>query len=66
HSESESEQKVPLLGDIPVIGELFKRKTKDKSKRELILLVTPHIITAPSESENVSMDRIGAISEIEY
>lgn len=66
HSESESEQKVPLLGDIPVIGELFKRKTKDKSKRELILLVTPHIITAPSESENVSMDTIGAISEIEY
>lgn len=66
HTESESEQKVPLLGDIPVLGELFKRKTKDKSKRELILLVTPHIITAPAESERVTLDAMGEISEIEF
>ena len=63
HSESESEQKVPLLGDIPIIGELFKRKVTDKSKRELILLVTPHIITAPSEAENVTRNAMELISE---
>lgn len=66
HSSSNSEQKVPLLGDIPVLGELFKRKTEDKSKRELILLVTPHIITAPAESENVTLNVIDAASEIEW
>lgn len=66
HSSSNSEQKVPFLGDVPLIGELFKRKTEDKSKRELILLVTPHIITAPAEAENVTLNVIDAASEIEW
>ncbi|MEQ1599743.1 MAG: hypothetical protein ABL880_10305 [Methylotenera sp.] len=64
HSTSNTEQKVPLLGDIPLLGELFKRKTEDKSKRELILLITPHIITAPAEAEDVTLDAIEAISTI--
>lgn len=66
HSESETEQKVPLLGDIPILGELFKRKTRDKSKRELILLVTPHIMTAPTTGEEVSRDALGNITELEW
>jgi type II secretory pathway component GspD/PulD (secretin) len=64
HSTSNTEQKVPLLGDIPLLGELFKRKTEDKSKRELILLITPHIITAPAEAENVTLDAIEAVSTV--
>lgn len=64
HSTSNTEQKVPLLGDIPLFGELFKRKTEDKSKRELILLITPHIITAPADAENVTLDAIEAVSTV--
>lgn len=64
HSTSITEQKVPILGDIPLLGELFKRKTEDKSKRELILLITPHIITAPAEAENVTLDAIEAVSSV--
>lgn len=66
HSSSNSEQKVPFLGDVPLIGELFKRKTEDKSKRELILLVTPHIITAPAEAEDVSRNTLENVSEVEW
>ena len=42
--EIEVENKVPFLGDIPLLGRLFKNIQVDKSKNELILLITPHII----------------------
>ncbi len=42
--ETISEQKVPLLGDIPVLGYLFKNKTRRKVKRNLFVFVTPHIL----------------------
>ena len=36
-------RKVPLLGDIPIAGNLFKRTVKDKSKTELLIFLTPHV-----------------------
>ena len=36
--------KVPLLGDIPVLGNLFKHTTKKNTRRELLIFVTPRII----------------------
>ena len=36
--------KVPLLGDIPVLGNLFKHTTKKNARRELLIFVTPRII----------------------
>ena len=42
--ETISEQKVPLLGDIPILGYLFKNKTRRKVKRNLFVFVTPHIL----------------------
>ncbi|HEY8537775.1 MAG TPA: type IV pilus secretin PilQ [Steroidobacteraceae bacterium] len=40
----ESEQKVPLLGDVPVLGRLFKSTTKTDNKDELLIFVTPRIL----------------------
>jgi general secretion pathway protein D len=37
-------QKVPVLGDIPVLGRLFKRTTKRTEKRNLLIFLTPYII----------------------
>lgn len=39
-----SVDKVPLLADIPLIGELFKRRSESEMKRELLIFVTPKII----------------------
>ncbi len=36
--------KVPVLGSIPLLGDLFKSDSKNKTKTELLVLVTPHII----------------------
>ncbi|MCC7463207.1 MAG: type IV pilus secretin PilQ [Gammaproteobacteria bacterium] len=40
----DSETKVPLIGDIPVLGHLFKTTTKTNNKAELLIFVTPKIL----------------------
>ncbi|MEQ1662327.1 MAG: type IV pilus secretin PilQ [Thiobacillus sp.] len=42
--ESSTVSKVPLLGDVPVLGNLFKTTTKANSKTELIIFLTPRIL----------------------
>jgi general secretion pathway protein D len=49
NAKAESESKIPFLGDIPWLGNLFKRKIKSDLQRELLIFLTPHIIYAPNE-----------------
>ena len=44
-NERESENKVPLLGDIPVVGNLFKNRTKQAEKQEMLVFITPKMIS---------------------
>ena len=37
-------EKVPILGDIPIIGSLFRSTSRDNSRRELLFIVTPQVI----------------------
>ena len=41
---SRAEEKVPVLGDIPVLGALFRKRTNTIEKRNLVLVLTPYII----------------------
>ena len=43
-SERDSVSKVPLLGDVPVVGYLFKTQGREKSKTELLVFITPKIV----------------------
>jgi type IV pilus assembly protein PilQ len=43
--ENDGTTKVPLLGDIPFVGNLFKQKTKRSNRQELLIFLTPKIIT---------------------
>ena len=43
-SEISVVKKMPLVGDIPIIGALFRHKTSTKEERELIIFITPRII----------------------
>lgn len=63
---SKEESKIPVLGDLPVIGNVFKDKVEVASRKELILLITPHIITSPSESDDISRDAVEPISTQEW
>ena len=49
NTKSSSESKIPLLGDIPVIGNLFKFSSTANQKNELLIFLTPHIVGAPAE-----------------
>jgi general secretion pathway protein D len=44
-----AEKKVPILGDIPLLGWAFKHKTTDDAKKELLIFLTPHIVNRPTE-----------------
>lgn len=44
-NERESENKVPVLGDIPVVGNLFKQKTRQAEKQEMLVFITPKMIS---------------------
>lgn len=43
-NEGRDISKVPFLGDIPLIGNIFRYKDADKEERELLIFLTPHII----------------------
>ena len=48
--EDVAEAKVPVLGDIPGVGNLFKTKTKQSNKQEMLIFITPKVITDRSAS----------------
>jgi len=50
----ESVAKTPLLGDLPVLGHLFRSTTKKKIKTNLLLFLTPHIIRNREDFEMIS------------
>jgi type IV pilus assembly protein PilQ len=43
--EGETVNKVPVLGDVPVLGNLFKNKTRTTSKTELLIFLTPKVVS---------------------
>ena len=45
----ETERKVPFLGDIPILGSLFKRTIKKDTKTELLIFLTPFIVQNPND-----------------
>jgi type II secretory pathway component GspD/PulD (secretin) len=48
-SDLDANNKIPLLGDLPLIGGAFRNKDASRSRNELIILVTPHLV-APDGS----------------
>ena len=47
---SATKSQIPLLGDIPLVGELFKSHNDSTQRQEVIVLLTPHIIDQPDET----------------
>jgi type IV pilus assembly protein PilQ len=43
--ETNQENKIPVLGDVPVVGNLFKNRTKESTKREMLVFITPKVIS---------------------
>ena len=43
-TSNETREKVPILGDIRLIGVLFKNKSTNRERDEIVFLITPHVI----------------------
>ena len=57
-------KKVPLLGNVPILGKLFSYKAKSDEKRELLIFVTPHIISPEGERESEKKKKQEEISRL--
>ncbi|MCK5504603.1 MAG: hypothetical protein KAJ10_05545, partial [Thermodesulfovibrionia bacterium] len=55
--EEEDISKVPILGDIPILGWLFKFKNTSKKKTNLLVFLSPHIVTEAPELSELSEEK---------
>ena len=67
-----SRSQIPLLGDLPLIGGLFRGTNDSTTRQEVIVLLTPHIISEPEETnsdarmDDVRRKRFGARDELQW
>lgn len=54
--KTDEESKVPLLGDLPVIGRLFRSTTQERKKTELVVLLSPTVLVGKTIDEITSRD----------
>lgn len=55
NEESKTVNKIPLLGDIPILGNLFRSTEFQNGETELVIFITPRILKRPSEQSSVSL-----------
>ncbi len=54
-SDVDSEYGIPVIKDIPYLGRLFKIKSTNKKREELIVLIRPHVIAVPGQAADASL-----------
>lgn len=60
-SYSNSVDKVPLLGDVPLVGNLFKSENRSRNKTNLMVFLRPVVLRDGKATEDLAMDRYAAI-----
>jgi len=56
-SSTRNDTKVPVLGDIPVLGWLFRKRTETNQKTNLYIFLTPRVIKSPAEAQEIFKDK---------
>jgi general secretion pathway protein D len=64
-SVNDGVEKVPGLGDIPVVGNLFKYRTRSRAKTNLMVFLRPTVIRSNEQSVNVAADRYDFIRNLQ-
>ena len=54
---AENEDKVPLLGSLPLFGNLFKNQTRSRKKTNLMVFIRPVVMRDATNTDSLSMDR---------
>lgn len=61
-TESETFYRTPFFGSIPLLGWLFRGTEKVKERKELVIVITPHVISTPYEGGKISDELLKALS----
>jgi general secretion pathway protein D len=51
------DQKVPVLGDLPLVGALFKRDVRAATRTQIVLLITPRVLDNPGEADALAREK---------
>lgn len=62
---TESESRVPFLGSIPILGNLFKSRSTSKSKTNLLVFLRPTVIRSKEHAQDVTESRFNSVWEVE-
>ena len=63
-SFSKTEYKVPILGDIPLLGWLFKSRKTQREKTNLFVFLTPHVINNKADAQKIHNEKKEKIGEV--
>jgi len=63
-STDDSTNKVPFLGEIPIMGWLFKAKTVAREKTNLYIFLTPHIVRTQKDASQLYVEKRGSMGEV--
>ena len=62
--KTDTVKSVPLFGDIPLLGWFFRRTTKETTKTELLIFLTPHVASQPELLKAMSADELGSVKVV--
>jgi general secretion pathway protein D len=62
---SANQQKVPGLGDVPLLGTLFRSDTRERTKTNLMVFLRPVIVRSADESRALSLDRYDMMRDVQ-
>jgi general secretion pathway protein D len=65
HSLTESEQQVPVLGSIPLIGNLFKYRSTSNTRRNLMVFIQPSILRDSDTAQRYTNDRYNYMRDMQ-
>jgi general secretion pathway protein D len=65
-NERRTIEKIPFLGDLPAIGNLFKSKSRSRAKTNLMVFIRPTILRSPADARAMTERRYGYIRGMQY
>ncbi len=65
-SASSTSSRVPLLGDIPLLGWLFRYDTREERKTNLLVFITPRVVDSPEKAQDLYVTKIKEFERIQF
>jgi type II secretory pathway component GspD/PulD (secretin) len=60
--EKDTHRRVPLLADIPLLGDLFRFDSVESLRAELLIILTPHVVLGPADTERIKQAEMARMS----